>query len=154
MGSSKSKRNARKRSHHKRRGVGTLQQKVRGRLGKEGILIVEGADGVKMSEVLDAFVEPYKEFADTGESFRKLMAIAVVAWNVSLLPKGERREMVEEMLGALPEEARADGRQIVKELVRRKKRHFSEYKRMVIDFEVADTGDGYQLIVASTAYGV
>lgn len=55
------------------------------------------------------------------------------------------------MFEAFPEEVRADARAIISELVERKERYFSEYKRMIIDYEVTDTGKDYHLVVISTA---
>jgi len=46
---------------------------------------------------------------------------------------------------------REDGRQLIKELMVRKERFFSQYRRMIIDFEVADTGGEWHLSVMSTA---
>jgi hypothetical protein len=115
-------------------------------------VVVGGArDGVKISEVLKEFVAPYREFADTEEAFRKLLATAVAAWNTALFPAEEREAHVEKVLDALPEEVRADGRAIISELMERKERYFSEYRRMIIDYEVTDMGEDYHLVVISTA---
>jgi hypothetical protein len=79
-----------------------------------------------------------------------LLATAVVAWNAALCSAKERKTYVDKILEALPEEARADGRAAISELVERKERHFSEYKRMIIDYEVTDRGKDYHLMVVST----
>jgi hypothetical protein len=127
-----------------------LQKKLRDRMGGKEVIIIESADGVKMSEVLEAFIEPYMEFAETEESFQKLVTIAVVAWNTSLLPRNEQTKVVNDLLQSLPPETQADAKSIVKELMRRKRRYFSKIRRAIIDFEVADTKDGFHLMVAST----
>ena len=41
-------------------------------------------------------------------------------------------------------------KEIVNMLIARKKAHFSEYRRAIIDFELTDTGRGYHLAVVST----
>ena len=56
-----------------------------------------------------------------------------------------------EVLEAFPQDIRADARMIIGELMEWKEEHFSQYKRMIIDYEVTDTGKDYHLIVVSTA---
>jgi hypothetical protein len=108
-------------------------------------------DGVKMSEVMKEFIAPYREFADTDEAFRKLLATAIIAWNTALFSAQERKAHLEKALEAFPEEVRADGRAIISEFMERKDRYFSEYKRMIIDYEVTDLGEDFHLAVVSTA---
>ncbi|RQW02016.1 hypothetical protein EH222_14145 [candidate division KSB1 bacterium] len=117
--------------------------------GKE-VVIVESADGVKMSEVLEAFIAPYMEFAETEESFEKLVTIAVIAWNTSLLPRLAQTKSINDLLTSLPPETRTDAKSIVRDLIRRKRKHFGKIRRAIIDFEIADTRDGFHLMVAST----
>jgi len=109
------------------------------------------SDGVKMSEVLEDFVEPYEQFAETKEAYRKLLTTALVAWNVMLFPEKDRSSKLDELLTTLPENVREDGRQIIEELMVRKERFFSQHKRMIVDYEVADIGSKRQLSVMSTA---
>ena len=109
------------------------------------------SDGIKMSDVLEDFVEPYMQFAETKEAYQKLLTTAVVAWNVMLFPEEERSSMLDELLGTLPEDVRNVGRQSIEELMVRKERFFSQYRRMIIDFEVRDTGNKWRLAVISLA---
>ena len=53
-------------------------------------------------------------------------------------------------IAASSEELKTELRETVKVLIARKKAHFSEYKRTILDFELTDTGQGYHLSVAST----
>ena len=51
----------------------------------EGMTIVRPSPGQeKMSEVLLDFVEPYSEQWETAEELRKLLTLAVIAWNAAL----------------------------------------------------------------------
>jgi hypothetical protein len=153
MGSSKRKvRN--RRVHRKTTTSEKLQERLRDRIGGRDIAIVESTDGVKMSEVLEAFIAPYMEFAETEESFRKLVTIAAVAWNTSLLPRNGQTKAINDLLQSLPPEAQADTKSIVRELIQRKKRYFGKIRRAVIDFEIADTRDGFHLMVVSTPENV
>jgi hypothetical protein len=62
--------------------------------------------------------------------------------------------MIEETLGAglsrASEEDRAQAREFVETLVRRKEEHFSANRRTILSFELTDTGAGYHLPVPST----
>jgi hypothetical protein len=110
-----------------------------------------------MSEVLSDFVEPYLEFADTEEAYRKLLTLAIVAWNTCLLPEEKHQDMIDGTLEAMPEtaeEVKTGLREIVNMLMARKKAYFSEYRRMILGYELTDTGRGYHLTVASTVEGV
>lgn len=112
------------------------------------------SDGVKMSEVLEDFVEPYRQFAETKDAYRKLLMLAITAWNVTLFAEKDRPSRLDELLVALPEDVREDGRQIIEELMARKQRFFSQHRRMIIDFEVTGTGQDWHLSVMSTAHSV
>ncbi len=117
-------------------------------------VVYEPAWREKMSEVLEDFIEPYRVSARTQDELRKLLSLATVAWNAALLPEGQRRAMIDEMVEAgLPRAAetdRAQAREIIEMLVRRKEEHFTANRRAIISFELTDTGDDYHLSVAST----
>jgi len=121
---------------------------------REDKIVIEPSGKVKMSEVLTDFVEPYLEFTETVEDYRKLLTLAVMAWNASFLPEKEQQEMIDRVLDkGIPtgtEELKAGLKKIVNELIVRKKIYFSEYTRRIIDFEVTDMGRDYHLAVAST----
>lgn len=155
MASSKSKktRRRRERKHKQKRFEGLTKKLEQGPFHGEKI-VIEPSGEVKMSEVLTDFVEPYIEFTDTEEDYRKLLTLAVMAWNASFLPEKEQQDMIDRILDkGIPtgsEELKAGLKEIVSELIMRKKVYFLEYTRRIIDFEVTDTGTGYHLAVAST----
>jgi hypothetical protein len=107
-----------------------------------------------MSAVLGDFIEPYVEHTDSEESYRKLVTLAIMAWNASLLPETEPQEMIKKVFDeGIPtgtKELKKELSDIVNQLIVRKKAYFSQYKRYIIDFEVVDLGDQYHLSVAST----
>lgn len=108
----------------------------------------------KMSEVLDDFVAPYSDLADTEDAYRKLLNLAVLAWNAALLPEDQRRAIIEETVDAgFPRAsgpARAAAREFLETLIRRKLEHFAGNRRAILSFTLTETGDGYHLSVAST----
>ena len=63
-------------------------------------VLYEPAGREKMSEVLEDFVEPYRDLADTDDAFRKLLNLGMLAWNAALMPEDQRRAMIDEMLAA------------------------------------------------------
>jgi hypothetical protein len=110
---------------------------------------------VKMSAVLEDFVEPYmSEIDDTVEAHRKLFGVAILAWNAALLPEDKRQEMlddsVETVLKGVSARDKQAFRNIMEELIQRKFEHFAEYNRFIVDFELTEARTGYHLTVMST----
>ena len=109
--------------------------------------------GVKMSEVLEDFVEPLADEVEGLEAYRRLLCLAQIAWNAALHGEPYRGDMVNELLSAALPGATAEvlsfGRSIVESLIARKEQHFADLRRPIIGFEVFDTGDGWHLNVAS-----
>jgi predicted Co/Zn/Cd cation transporter (cation efflux family) len=138
-----------RRRRRKRDAARRLKQRVQRQFPNKKVQVVEAHDGVKMSEVLKAFVAPFRHLAETEEEFLKLVAIAVAAWNISLLPAKEREASIQELLEALPQDAREDAEAIIGELVEWKEEYFAQHKRIIIDYEVTDMGQDYQLTVIS-----
>ena len=143
-----------KKSKQKQKQLEILKDKLKESPLHSAEIVLEPTGEVKMSEVLMAFVEPYRQIANTEEAMQKLITLAVMAWNASLVSSEEQQEMVEEFLKVgMPdatEELKAELKEIVNELIDRKKRYFSEYQRVIIDFELKDIGREYHLSVSST----
>ena len=144
------KRQIRNRQARKKTATEKMEKRLSDQLGGKEVVIVESTDRVKMSEVLEAFIAPYMEFAETEESFKKLVTIAVIAWNAALLPRSAQTKAIDDLLTSLPPETQADAKSIVRDLIRRKRKYFGKIRRAIIDFEVIDTRDGFHLTVAST----
>jgi hypothetical protein len=60
-------------------------------------LRIEPRGEQRMSEVLEAFIEPYLGLADTDNGQRVLLEIASLAWNAAILPENERQAMLDEL---------------------------------------------------------
>jgi len=151
MSRGKSKRWEKKRRDHRRGPQKTFIQRIKEKFPDQKVIVGPTSDGIKMSDVLEDFVEPYRQFAETKEAYWKLLSIAIIAWNATLIPEKDRLSRLDELLVALPEDAREDGRQIIEELMVRKEKLFSQYRRMIIDFELANTAGQWHLSVMSTA---
>ena len=152
--SRKAKRRQRRRRKQRQKPLESLKRKLEQGPLRKGKFVIEPSGEVKMSEVLTDFIEPYLEFANTEEDHRKLLMLAIVAWNTSMLSEEEQQDMVDmvfdEVMSKATEEVKTDLREIMSMLIARKKTYFSEYTRMILDFELTDMGGNYHLSVAST----
>ena len=96
----KVKRKRRKTPNRYKPLVSKLQSK--GLLDKYNVEVRYEPSGVaKMSEVVIDFIEPYAEYAETYEAYQKLVIVAIVAWNTTLLPKKKQKAMVKKMIKSL-----------------------------------------------------
>jgi hypothetical protein len=136
-------------------GMNKLQQKVK-RFAKDGeeIQLVHNPAGMeKMSEVLEAFVEPYLDFTHNRADREKLFLIAVAAWNLALLPSKKRSTAIKELIAASVDKkdrlAQQDIREILKEMIARKLDLFADNQRFIMEFQLQETKGKFHLSVAS-----
>jgi hypothetical protein len=134
-----------------------LQQKIReGPLGDKFANMVTNPKGeVKMSEVLEEFVEPYLEFIHNPIERENLFKVAVTAWNLALIPENARQSTIDKFIkkglkGNDPLIQQQDMREILDELIARKLEFFAKNTRFIIDFQLEDTGKEFHISVAST----
>ena len=152
MSRGKSKKRAKKRRDKKKSAISLiLKRRVMEKFSPKKMIVGPPDDGIKMSSVLEEFVKPYRELVETKEAYRTLLIVAMVAWNATLFPEQERRSQLDELLLELPEDIREEGREIIEELIVRKERFFSQYRKLIIDFELADIGKNWHLSVVSMA---
>ncbi len=148
------KKSKRRRHRKKPKKLETLRRKIEQGPYKDYKLVPTSDDTEKMSDVLGKFVEPYVEYTDLEDSYRKLITLAILAWNASLLPEKDGQFLIDGVFEkGLPKretEIKTGLREIVDQLVARKQAYFSRYRRQIIDFDVVDLGDQYYLSVAST----
>lgn len=109
---------------------------------------------IKMSTVLEQFVDPYWPEARTHQERIFLLNIAVSAWNMALLEENERLEQVNSLVSQLspdPSNPVADEiREMFMELIERKQTLFSTIDRLIVDFELDENRYGANLSVVST----
>jgi hypothetical protein len=114
-------------------------------------VMVNPAGTEKMSEVIFRFVEPFKD--DDGLVSKAMLEIAIIMWNASFMPKDMQRKAVEDVVNVLPSddsEARREMFLIVNMLLERKRQYFSNNKRMIMDYHIAESVHGINLDVVST----
>jgi hypothetical protein len=129
-----------------------LQEKVRqGPLGKNFASMVSNPKGeVKMSEVLEAFVDPYLDSAKNRTQRERLFGIASLAWNLAIMSESDRQPVINQMLKSIDLTIRQDTKTLIDELIARKQKFFADNERHIVDFQLQDMGDQFHLSVAST----
>jgi hypothetical protein len=118
------------------------------------VLRIEPRGEQKMSEVLEAFVEPYFGLASTDDGHRVLVHLASLAWNAALLPENERQTLlnqaVESGLPGFQGQAREELQDLLANMIARKLAFFDDNKRFILSVELTGGKGGY-LSVASTS---
>jgi hypothetical protein len=151
MSPSRSRKKRKQRRQGKPDRLESLKRKLQSGPWRDVKIEVAPGGEPKMSGVLLDFVEPYRKYADSEEALRKLLTLAVMAWDASLLPEEDQQAMIDRVLaaGGVSEEVRPSLKEVVNTLLARKKAYFAEYTRIIIDFEVQDTSRGIHVSVAS-----
>jgi hypothetical protein len=133
-----------------------------------------------MSEVLLEFLAPYRHETQDDAALEKLIALAVVAWNVSLLPESERdgalHRLVPELSGrkrfvllkrsggvvrnrggghggvqtATESAEVTEQKAIVRQMIERKLQSFPHNQRMIVGYQVHLSEKDIELVVEST----
>jgi hypothetical protein len=127
-----------------------LSEKTAKITGMEDLKFVANPEGeVKMSEVLEEFVEPYYLDDMTYEEAHKLFTIGVIAWNMSFFDEADREKEVRKFAGGFHD--MTDGiLSIIGPMIDRKVQYFGQYDRIILNFQLTDTGETFHLSVASS----
>ena len=105
----------------------------------------------KMSEVILRFAEPFKD--NDGLVPRAMLEIAIILWNASFMPSDMQRKAVDDIVNVFPRddsEARREMLRTAHMLLERKKQHFSDNKRMIMDYHITESAHSIYLDVVST----
>jgi uncharacterized FlgJ-related protein len=126
-----------------------------GPLGQQLSEIILNPQGeVKISAVLEDFVEPYRATLQSDQGYESLLSIAVMAWNIALLGEDQQSQQVDWIVAEATQSQGAqiqqDIRSILEELITRKKQHFASINRHIVDFQLKGRGDTLHLSVAAT----
>jgi len=129
-----------------------LKKKVQADLSGQQV-VVRQTQGEKMSEVLLDFVRPHLDLAQNDEQQRKAIALAVLAWNVALLPPEKHAEEIDQIVSGFPDVAE-EMRTLMQAMVQRKLMLFPDHRRVILNYEIADLGGSQlHLSVISTSPG-
>jgi len=144
----KSKRARKKGQHSKQKTSGGLRKVL------PNPSTVESTDDIKMSQVILKLAEPLLQKHGTSlERARGILTLAVTAWNMSMLPETSEEQITENIATSLPKEFLAEDVSVVLEvinmLMERKREHFQNIPRIIINHEVVETEKGWDLNVSS-----
>ncbi|MEM9151127.1 MAG: hypothetical protein AAGB19_11815 [Cyanobacteria bacterium P01_F01_bin.3] len=107
-----------------------------------------------MSEILEDFISPYLELAHNYSERERLVSIALVAWNLSIVPESNRQAMLDSQFQTMFKEgeqfAQQDIRELITAMMERKQQEFADDRQIIMDFQLQDLDDGFHLSVAST----
>jgi hypothetical protein len=136
-----------------------------------------------MSAVILEFIEPYRDQAHNDSELENLIALSVVAWNISLLPEDQRENALEDFASGMfsrkrllpiklrnwvlrlfrskreggsgdrPPEVTAF-KEIVYEMIERKVNQYSQNRRFILSYQVKFTNSDMNLFVVSTLEGI
>ncbi len=135
--------------------LGKLKKEMQSKFAQEGREVVfHGQVGEKMSDVIEEFIEPYRQYADTPDMYRRLIATGIVAWNAALLQGAKRETFLRDMLKTIApnadRQAQEDFDAIVREMIVRKERYFANNRRIILNYRATETPTGMTLVVASS----
>ena len=105
----------------------------------------------KMSEILLKYAEPFIEAIDTDKKpeYEKAIQISIMLWNFAVMQEDPKSyKEVKKMLKPLMPDA--ESKSIVKHMLDRKRLMYPNNKRLIMNYEITETQDGFNLSVAST----
>ena len=134
-------------------GSSILQKMMRQVKAKTGLTktMINPEGELSISDAISNIIAPYRDTAPDYQAFNKLVMVACTAWNASILPAEKREEMLADMRKTMPDQqSREDFTEIVKDLMKRKKKLYPNVDRMIVEFKVTDRGDDFHIAIAST----
>lgn len=115
-------------------------------------IVVNPEGFAKMSEVLAEFVSPYQRIAKSRNAYESLLEIAILAWNISILPEDKQQKFFDKAIQQvikLDSLTQQDIKNLLNDLLTRKKKYFADDKRLIMDFQLQEIGSRYHLSVAT-----
>ena len=117
-------------------------------------IIVKNKGLEKMSDLILDFAKPLLDICDDNETIKKAISIAIIVWNISLLPEKHHEKAIKKIsLDLSPHGDATDVATImsyVDMLMKRKKEYFPNNNRAIINYHISDLKEGIHLDVAST----
>lgn len=92
--------------------------------------------------------QPWLEEARTGEQQRIVIDIAVLAWNMALIPEQERWEAMNPELAKKLSEPSEPAAAVLKEMIARKLDLYPDQQYPLLEYEVVGSGEDMRVEVA------
>ncbi|MCP4358112.1 MAG: hypothetical protein GY796_08880 [Chloroflexi bacterium] len=108
-------------------------------------------DQIKLSEAIQELVALYRHEANTEAAYDKLIGMAVLAWNTTLMSPDKQAESLNfiQNLEDDPEMQKII-LEIVQELMVRKLALYPDVDRIIVDYQVTDVGHSFHLSIISS----
>lgn len=125
------------------------------RLGDGDSLFIQDPKGIrKMSEIILEFARPLLDEANSFEAYKKVILVAMLAWNLSLTDESEANAKLEtlcnDLVRSMDDDMVVEFRHKLTKLIQRKREHFPQVKRMVMDWDLVKMNNSFHLNVVST----
>jgi hypothetical protein len=104
----------------------------------------------RVSDSLQQLLDPYFDENTTGEAFRRMVVLGMLAWNRAALPEERGQEMIREMRQHFPAEDEKTFVELMEDLSRRKRQLFPDDHRLIVDVEARKEPDGTFYITAAS----
>lgn len=105
----------------------------------------------KMSQFLLDFAEPLLFDDYSNDETKRAVEFAIVVWNLSLYSKNERKHKIDEFVEKISVKSDSVLKKDILSLIKRKTRHFGQYKKIIVDYEITVLQGGQlRLSVTST----
>ncbi len=111
-----------------------------------------GTSKIKMSGVIAEFAAPLLKEADDETSAEVAISMAVICWNLAMVPEDEQEDMIKEMIAKISK-TESDAKyteSIARILIARKKELFSHIKKFIVGYDMKFTEGKMLLNVLST----
>jgi len=118
--------------------------------GKKHELIRDGSLE-KMSDILLEYGIPLLDAIDSEDKkeYEKAIMMSIMLWNCAIMQEGPKgKKGIEKMLKPMMPDA--ESKSVVRYMLVRKHEMFPQNKRMIMNYELTETADGFHLTVAST----
>ena len=109
---------------------------------------------IKMSEVIINFASQLLDLSKTHEERKKSIELSIIAWNIALLDKRERKQEIDRFLDSIPLKKGSEdwkfSEGVLNMLIQKKQTLYPSLKRFIMNFELIRLKDGFHLNIAST----
>lgn len=133
-------------------GLKQFEQKVKQQASVHGHEIMfDTSNPQKMSDIIIHYAEPLIDVARTDEDEEKAIVMAIILWNIAVVPENERQGMIDSITSTpLKGNNSTEFNQTLAYFMERKQELYPDVNRMILEYECTQTPDGLHLNVAST----
>jgi len=154
--SKKKKREKRKKKGaEEKSGREIFLEKVQNLMNIQKEMIMDASNDLeRISEVIQDFAEPLLLLREDDKFTKKAISVAIMIWNISLLPKEKQEEALQEITSGFSKSDDPDYltrmMSIFDILIERKKNYFTNYKKLIVDYQISGAGNNLRINVVST----